>query len=132
MDYEYSSLMENHTWDLFHLPKGRKLVWCHWVYCIKYDVDGSIDKYKECLVAKGFSQVEGIDYSKTFSPLVKMSSIHLVLTLVSSKGWTTFQMDVKSTFLHGGLLEEIYMDQPQCSMQDSSLVCKLMEILIWS
>lgn len=51
---EYSSLMKNHTWDLVPLPKGIKLVWCKWVYHTKYIVDGSIDKYKACLIAKGF------------------------------------------------------------------------------
>ena len=64
----------------------------------------------ECLVAKEFSQVEGIDYSEIFAPLTKMNSIHLVLSLAASQGWTIFQMDVKSAFLYGDLHEEIYME----------------------
>ena len=67
MDEEYSSLMNNNTWDLCSLLKGRKLVRCKWVYHTKYTTDDSIDKYKTRLVAKVFSQVEGIDYSETFS-----------------------------------------------------------------
>jgi hypothetical protein len=63
-------------------------------------------------VAKGFSQVEGIDYSETFAPIAKMNSIHLVLSLVASQGWSVYQMDVKSAFLHGDLDEEIYMEYP--------------------
>lgn len=55
MDEEYSSLMRNNTWELCPLPKGRKMVWFHWLYHTKYAIDGSIDKYKACLVAKGFS-----------------------------------------------------------------------------
>ena len=125
MDEEYSSLMKNHTWDLCPLLKGRKLVRCRWVYRTKYAADGSIDRYKARLVAKGFSQVEGIDYSETFAPVAKMNSIRLVLSLAASQGWTVYQMDVKSAFLHGDLHEEIYMEQPQGFVQDSSLVCHL-------
>ena len=102
--------MKNHTWDLCPLPKERKMVRCWWVYYTKYVVDGSIDRYKACLVAKGFSQVEGIDYFETFAPIAKMNSIHLVLSLAASQGWIVFQMDVKSAFLHGDLHEEIYME----------------------
>jgi hypothetical protein len=64
------------------------------------------------LVAKGFSQVEGIYYNETFSPVEKMNSIHLVLVLSSSHKWEVHQMDVKSAFLHRDLQEEIYMEQP--------------------
>jgi hypothetical protein len=82
------------------------------------------------LVAKGFSQVEGIDYNETFSPIAKMKSIHLVLALVTSHKWEVHQMDVKSTFLHGDLQEEIYMEQPPGYVQnDSNLVCHLKKSL---
>ena len=117
--------MKNHTWDLCPLLKGRKLVWCWWVYHAKYAADGSIVRYKAHLVMKGFSQVESIEYFETFSPITKMNSIHLVLSLAASQGWTVYQMDVKSAFLHGDLHEEIYMEQPQGFVQDSSLVCQL-------
>jgi hypothetical protein len=76
-------------------------------------------------VAKGFSQVEGIDYSETFSSVSKMNSICLVLSLVASQGWLVYQMDVKSAFLHGDLDEEICMEKPPGFVQDSSLVCRL-------
>ena len=67
MDEEYRSLMENDTWDVVPLPKGRKLVKCKWVYRTKYALDGSVERLKVRLVAKGFSQVEGIDYNETFA-----------------------------------------------------------------
>ena len=71
-----------------------------------------MDRHKARLVAKGFSQVEGIDYTETFSPVAKMNSIHLVLSLATSFKWEVHQMDVKSAFLHGYLHEEIYMEKP--------------------
>ena len=110
--------------DLVPLPKGRKLVRCKWVYRTKYALDGSVERLKERLVAKGFSQVEGIDYNETFAPVAKMSSICLVLSLAALHNWEFHQMDVKSAFLHGDLHEEIYMEQPPGYVQNnSSLVC---------
>ena len=76
--------------------------------------------HKVVLVAKGFSQVEGIDYTETFAHVSKMNSICLVLSLVASYKWEVHQMDVKSAFLHGDLHEEIYMEQPPSFIQDDS------------
>eukprot|EP00253_Pinus_taeda_P033679 PITA_33679 len=130
MNEEYHSLLANDTWDLVPLPKGRKLVRCKWVYRTKYGPDGKVDKHKARLVAKGFLQVEGIDYTETFSPVAKMNSIRLVLSLAASLKWEFHQMDVKSSFLHGDLHEEIYMEQPIGFIQtDPSLVCRLKKSL---
>jgi len=97
--------MENDTWDLVPLPKGIKLAICKWVYRTKYASDGSVEIHKAQLVAKLFSQVEGIDYNETFSHVSKMNSIHLVLSLAASHKWEAHQMDVKSSLLHGDLQE---------------------------
>jgi hypothetical protein len=105
MNEEYHSLMENDTWDFVPLPKGRKLVRCKWVYKTMYASDGSVERHKAHLVAKGFSKVEGIDYHETFSPVAKMNSICLVLSLDASHKWEVHQMDVKYAFLHGDLKE---------------------------
>eukprot|EP00253_Pinus_taeda_P025371 PITA_25371 len=130
MNGEYHSLLANDTWDLVPLPKGRKLVRCKWVYRTKYGPDGKVDKHKARLAAKGFSQVEGIDYTETFSPIAKMNSIRLVLSLAASLKWEVHQMDVKYAFLQGDLHEEIYMEQPIGFIQtDSSLVCRLKKSL---
>ena len=87
MNEEYHSLLENDTWDLVPLPKGRKLVRCKWVYKMNFRPDGKVDKHKARLVAKGFSQVQGIDYTETFSSITKMNSIHLVISLATSFKW---------------------------------------------
>jgi hypothetical protein len=87
MNEEYHSLMANDTWDLVPFLKGRKLVRCKWVYKTKYALNGSVERHKAQLVAKGFSQVEGIDYNETFALVAKMNSICLVLALVASYKW---------------------------------------------
>ncbi|GLJ23273.1 hypothetical protein SUGI_0440310 [Cryptomeria japonica] len=129
MEEEYSSLMRNNTWDLVHLPKGRKMVRCKWIYRTKFVVDGSVDKYKAQLVVKGFSQVAGVDYTETFALVAKMNSICLTLAIVATHGLAIHQIDVKSAFLHGDLDEDIYMEQPQCFIQDTSLGCRLRKSL---
>ena len=105
MNEAYCSLMENNTWDLVPLTKGIKLVIHKWVYRTKYASYGSVERQKAWLVAKGFSQVDGIDNIETFSPVAKMNSIRLVLVLAlaASHKCEVHQMDVKSFFLHGDL-----------------------------
>jgi hypothetical protein len=129
MDEEYSALMENQTWDLVPLPKGRKLVRCRWIFQKNMAENGEISKYKSRLVAKGYSQVHGIDYTETFAPVAKMDSIRLVLAIAASRHWEVHHMDVKSDFIHGDMKEEIYMEQPQGYVHDSSLVCRLKKSL---
>eukprot|EP00253_Pinus_taeda_P036060 PITA_36060 len=112
MDAEFQSLQKNHTWTLSDLPEGKKPISCKWVYKVKYKADGTLDKYKARLVARGFSQKEGIDYEETFAPTAKMSTIRLVLALATQFKWKVHQIDVKSAFLNGDLQEEVYMTQP--------------------
>ena len=90
-------------------PPRRKLVQCKWVFKTKFATDGSTFKYKEILVAKGYSQVHGIDYNETFAPIEKMDSIRLTLSIAASKQWEVHHMDVKCAFLNGDLTKEIYL-----------------------
>jgi hypothetical protein len=82
------------------------------VYKIKRKQDGTLDRYKTRLVAKGFKQRYGIDYDDTFSPLVKIAIVRTILTIDVSRGWSLRQLDVQNAFLHGFLEEEVYMQQP--------------------
>jgi histone deacetylase 1/2 len=127
MDDEYKALVDNKTWHLVPHKKGRNLIDCKWVYRIKRKADGTIDRYKARLVAKVFKQRYGIDYEDTFSPVVKASTIRLVLAISLSKGWSLRQLDVKNVFLHGVLEEEVYMKQPPGYENPSAPyhVCKL-------
>ena len=108
MKDEMDSLMSNQTWRLAELPKGKKALYNKWVYRIKEEHDGN-KRYRTRLVVKGFQQKEGIDYNKIFSPVVKMTTIRTVLALVARDNLYLEQMDVKTTFLHGDLEDEIYM-----------------------
>jgi hypothetical protein len=112
MDLEYGALMKNKSWHLVPPMKGRNVVGCKWIYKIKRKQDGSLDRYKARLVAKGFKQRYGIDYDDTFSPVVKITTIRIVLSITVSRGWNLRQLDVQNVFLHGYLEEEVYMQQP--------------------
>ncbi|KAK0589461.1 hypothetical protein LWI29_014619 [Acer saccharum] len=113
MQDEMRSLHENHTYQLVKLPKGKRALKNKWVYRVKHDELTTQPRYKARLVVKGFSQRRGIDFDEIFSPVVKMSSIRVVLGLAASLDLEIEQMDVKTAFLHGDLEEEIYMDQPE-------------------
>jgi histone deacetylase 1/2 len=127
MNLEYDALLRNKTWRLVPRPQGKNIIGCKWVYKVKHKAYGSVDRYKARLVAKGFKQRYGIDYEDTFSPVVKAATIHLILSIAVSNGWSLRQLDVQNAFLHGVLGEEVYMDQPP-SYADKArpgYVCKL-------
>ncbi|GKV14795.1 hypothetical protein SLEP1_g25613 [Rubroshorea leprosula] len=116
--------------ELVELPKGRKTLKNKWVFKLKKDGD-KIVRYKARLVVKSFSQKKGIDFDEIFSPMVKMSSIRVVLGLAASMNLELEQLDVKTAFLHGDLHEEIYMDQPEGFEEQGKehMVCKLKKSL---
>ncbi|VVT56888.1 uncharacterized protein SAPINGB_P005375 [Magnusiomyces paraingens] len=110
---EMSSLKRNGTWELVDLPPGRKAINSKWVFKVKRKADGSIERYKARLVCIGFSQVEGIDYTETFAPVVRYETVRIVLAIAAQFGFQVHHMDVETAFLNGDLKEDIYMRQPK-------------------
>jgi hypothetical protein len=94
---------------------------------IKRRVDGSVERYKACLVARGFAQKEGIDYSETFSLIIKHAIVRLVFSIAVSCNWKIHQLDIHNAFLNGVLAEEVYMRQPPGFVNSAlpSYVCRL-------
>ena len=115
------------TWDLIPLPTGKSHVGCRWVYTVKISPDGRVDRLKACLVAKGYPRIYSFDYYDTFSPIGKMTSICLLLSMAAMSSWPLYQLDIKNAFLHGDLIEEVYMEQPPgfVAQRESGLICKL-------
>ena len=111
MQEEFKALKVNHTWDLVMPTALVKVVGNKWVFRIKYNPDGTILKYKARLVAKGFHQVHGVDYTETFSSVVKASTVRIVLSIAIMNNWVLTQIDVNNAFLNGILDEEVYMSQ---------------------
>lgn len=125
MATEIQALELNNTWYVVPLPSNKQAVGCKWVFKIKYKSDGTMERYKSRLVAKGYTQQEGLDYTETFSPVAKMVAVKLFLALVAVQGWTLQQLDVNNAFLHGDLHEEVYMSIPSGLHSKGELVCKL-------
>lgn len=113
MAIEIEALGLNNTWTLVDLRADKSTIGCRWVYKIKYQSDGSIERYKGRLVAKGYTQQEGIDFSDTFSSVVKIVAVRLLLAVAAVKGLSLFQLDVNNAFLDVDLDEETYMVPPR-------------------
>ena len=118
--------------ELSELPKGKKVIECKWEFAKKQgSLKSDTVRYKTRLVAKGYAQREGIDYSEVFSPVVKHSSIQILLALVAQYELEVDQFEVKTAFLHSDLKEETYMSQPMGfkTAGKENIVCKLKKLL---
>ena len=112
MSSEFNSTTDNHTWDLVEIQKFMNIVGCRWVFTIKYHPNGEIDRYKARIVAKGYHQQPGVDYTDTFSPVIKSTTIRIVLGLAVNNNWPIRQIDVNTAFLQGRIKEQVFMCQP--------------------
>jgi hypothetical protein len=126
MTNEILALEQNQTWDLVLLPQNKSVIGCKWVYKVKFQADGKVERYKARLVAKGYTQQEGIDFFDTFSPVAKITTVRVLLTIAAVNNWHLHQLDVDNAFLHGDLHEEVYMQLPPgYSNPNDPRVCKL-------
>ncbi|XP_024019688.1 uncharacterized protein LOC112091089 [Morus notabilis] len=104
---EYSALEKNGTWVISELPPGKKTMGCKWIFSVKQKADGSVDRYKAHLVAKGYTQSYEIDYQETFAPVAKLNTVRVLLSIAANLNWPLFQLDVKNAFLNGDLIESM-------------------------
>ena len=132
MSAELTTMESNNTWIVVSLPAGKRSIGCHWIYKIKFKSDGTIERYKVRLVAKGYTQQEGVDFLDTFSPVAKLVTVKVLLAVAASKQWPLFQLDVDNAFLNGDLIEEVYIDLPlrysskgEFDMSQGKTICKL-------
>jgi hypothetical protein len=109
MTGEYQSIIKNEVWEIVPRAKSKDVVSSKWLFKIKHVVDGSIEKYKEIFVARGFSQKEGIDYEETFAHVARYTSIRTIISLAAKMKWKLHQMDVNTSFLNGVIKEEVYI-----------------------
>eukprot|EP00253_Pinus_taeda_P033312 PITA_33312 len=112
MDEEINAIERNKTWDLVELPKGKEVIGVKWVYKTKSNAEGKIERHKERLIVKGYKQQYGRDYEEIFAPVARMETVRAVLSIAAQNKWKVYQMDVKSAFLNGVLMEEVYNEQP--------------------
>lgn len=127
---EIDTLRENRTQSLVPLLDRKKPIGCRWVYKIKRHSNGSIELYKAWLIAKGYTQIEGVDYFDTFAPIAKLVIVRVPLFVATTKAWPLYQLDINNAFLHRDLHEDVYMQLPPCFRhQGDNLICKLQKSL---
>ena len=105
-------MYDNQVWTLIDPPEGLKTIGYKWAFKKKTDMDGNVHTFKARLVAKGFKQTHDIDYNEIFSPVAMLKSIQILLAIAAYYDYEIWQMDVKTAFLNGNLIEDVYMTQP--------------------
>jgi len=130
MGTEIDAQEENNTWTIEDLPPGKRAIGCQWIYKVKHNSDGSVERYKARLVALGNKQKEGEDYGETFAHVAKMGTVRVFLDVAAKRNWEIHQMDVHNAFLHGDLHEEVYMKLPPgFEASHPNKVCRLRKAL---
>lgn len=112
MNEELIALESTETWSLCSLPPSKHAIECKWVYKVKLNADDTLERYKLHLVAKRYTQQEGVDFVDTFSHVAKMTTMKTLIAVSTAKNWSLTQLDISNAFLNGDLQEEIYMTLP--------------------
>lgn len=131
MQAEYDTLQKNSTWKLIEKPQGKNVIGCKWVFTCKRRADGTVEKYKARLVAQGCSQRHHIDYFETYSPVIRHSTIRLILAVSAQMNLIVNHIDIVSAYLNGTLQEEVFMFQPPLfeDQKHPEKICKLEKAL---
>ena len=131
MDEEIRAIQKNNTWDIVERPQTASPITAKWIYKVKKDSSGNIIKLKARIVARGFQQTEGVDFSDIFASVVRWSTIRTILALAARFSWPIRQMDVITAFLNGTLTEDVYMEIPEGfhATGDTNKVCHLKRAL---
>jgi hypothetical protein len=132
MEEEIQSLLDCNTYDLVDrstLPKGVRPVKCRWVYKVKQKPDGSVERFKARVVAKGYLQQHGVDYNEVFAPVSKHATLRVLLSIAAAQDLEIIHLDIKTAFLNGVLEEDVWMELPEGFNPNPNLVCKLRKAL---
>ena len=125
MEAEMESIRSNDTWVPATLPAGHRAIGLKWVFKVKRDLDGRIVKHKACLVAKGYTQRQGVDFDEVFAPVARLETVRLLLAVAAHRSWGVHHMDVRSACLNGDLQEEVYVHQPAGFVDSNNTHCVL-------
>ena len=129
VESELQSLKKNKTWILVERPPNKNIVGCRYTFRVKRNENGEVTRLKARLVAQGFSQKQGVDFTETFAPVAKMISLRILLSIAVNYNMEIEQADAVSAFLQADLNEEIYMKVPQGISYTGDKVCKLLKSL---
>jgi hypothetical protein len=129
MQQEYSPLMDNGTWELVDRPLGRMVVHSMWINKVKSDTTGDVSCFKKRLVAKGFSRRVGLDYTETFSHVIRMARLRLFLATAAPRDLELWQHDINTAFLYKSIKEDVYTRQLLGFSDGKSNVCHLKRFL---
>lgn len=131
MKREMDAVEKNGTWKLTELPPGQKVIGLKWIFKIKRDTDGRVLKHKARIVAKGYVQKQGVDFEEIFAPVTRLETVRMLLALAANRGWEVHHLDVKTAFLNGEIMEEVYVAQPEGFIQKGRehLVYRLVKAL---
>lgn len=111
MDDKMNSIQRNEIWQLVDRPTDKKITRLKWIFKTKFQFNGDILKHKARIVPKGYIQQLGIDVEEVYAPVALMETVHSLFALAAQRGWGLYHLDVKSTFLNGEIIEEVFVEQ---------------------